>query len=159
MIAYNKNMLYRVSPAKPLKTEPVGRLLREKKPSVRYDETLFLRTTHHLQPQRNLSQHEGNKNSRIDSPESSPGGKSVKSPKLIRKAHSYARQPLLKNQFPLIPCAVSIFRDPLRSQTEAVQLDLQELLLEHTRILVSAKRWGVFDNESKQLVKGFKTKK
>lgn len=31
--------------------------------------------------------------------------------------------------------------------------------MEHTKVLVSAKRWGIFDNDSKELFKGYKVKK
>lgn len=62
--------------------------------------------------------------------------------------------------FPLIPAVVSIFNDPIRRNlTEMPEVDNDELLLERTKVLLSAKRWGVFENATQGLLKGFKTKK
>lgn len=46
---------------------------------------------------------------------------------------------------PIIPNSVSIFKDPMRVFNEEIpETENYELLLERTKVLVSAKRWGVF---------------
>lgn len=93
-------------------TEPIKDLLKEKKTFTRYDESLFLKTSFHLQPKSQSESKLKGINKNTDQPESPEKfGQTILGIRWKRNISNSHRA------LPIIPNSISIFSDPMKMFT------------------------------------------